>query len=77
MGSGTPCTAADLLVLLTLLDMEQLIFLKEVTAPAPSNTIADLVNGNSCDDTDDNNADFTTGTPIHAIVQLFLPALMP
>ena len=50
------------LTLLTLLGMVSNFF-EGSAAPALNNTIAILRGGNSCGDTDDNSADFTTGTP--------------
>lgn len=63
-GSSTPCSSAQLARIVDLVGYGNANFYEgSGTAPTLSSTLAGFRAGNGCTDTDNNSADFTTGTP--------------
>lgn len=64
-GGLTPCALSDLATIVDLVGFGTADFFESNPAPAPSNTNAILRNpsGTGCNDTNDNSADFATGSP--------------
>jgi len=63
-GGSTPCSAAQLAQIVDLVGYGTANFFEgTAAAPAPSNTTAVLRAAQGCTDTDDNAANFSTGTP--------------
>ncbi|MGH8869393.1 MAG: endonuclease/exonuclease/phosphatase family protein [Actinomycetes bacterium] len=63
-GGSSPCSAAQLAAVADLVGYGNANFFEgSAAAPTASNTAAVLRNGQGCTDTDDNAADFTSGTP--------------
>lgn len=63
-GSSTACSSAALATIVDLLGWDGANYFEgSGPAPATTNSTAALRNSNGCADTDNNNADFTAGTP--------------
>ena len=63
-GSSTPCTVTDLAKIIDLVGFGNANYFEGTgPTPTPSATLAALRKMNGCTDTDNNAADFTTGTP--------------
>jgi len=66
-GGSTPCTAAQLALIIDLVGYGNANFFEGAAAPTLSNTTAGFRAGNGCTDTGSNAADFSTGAPARAI----------
>ncbi len=62
-GGSTPCSPAQLALIVDLIGWDGANFFETAAAPATTNTTAALRNGGGCMETDNNAADFTTGAP--------------
>jgi len=62
-GGSTPCSAAQLALIVDLIGYDGANFFEGAAAPTLSNTTAALRAGSGCTDTDNNSADFTAGAP--------------
>lgn len=63
-GGSTPCTPTDLANIVDLVGYGSANFFEGTNAaPVISNTMSDFRDANGCTDTDNNGADFVTGTP--------------
>jgi hypothetical protein len=62
-GGSTPCSPAQLAMIIDLVGWDGANFFEGFPAPATTNTTAILRNSGGCSDTDNNGSDFTAGTP--------------
>ena len=62
-GGSTPCTDAQLALIIDLVGWDGANFYETAPAPATANTTAILRNEDGCMETDNNAADFVVGTP--------------
>jgi hypothetical protein len=62
-GGSTPCSAAQLALIVDLVGYGNANFFETAAAPALTNTTAAFRAGGGCIDTDNNAADFSTGAP--------------
>jgi uncharacterized protein len=62
-GGSTPCTSAQLALIVDLVGWGSANFYETAAAPATSNTTAVLRSNGGCIDTDNNSADFATAAP--------------
>jgi len=62
-GGSTPCSPAQLALIVDLVGYGSANFFEGAPAPALSNTTAALRNSNGCSETDNNASDFTAGAP--------------
>ncbi len=62
-GGSTPCTPAQLALIVDLVGWDGANFYETAAALATTNTTALFRNGGGCTDTDNNSADFATGAP--------------
>jgi len=63
-GGSTPCSPAQLALIVDLIGWGSANFYEGSAAPGTSNSTADLRAGDGCTDTDDNGADFASGAPL-------------
>ncbi|HEX5949726.1 MAG TPA: lamin tail domain-containing protein [Actinomycetota bacterium] len=63
-GGSTPCTPAQLAMIVDLVGWDGANFFEGSPAPATTNTTAAIRNGGGCVETDDNAADFVAGFPM-------------
>lgn len=62
-GGSTPCSPAQLALIVDLIGYGSANFFEGTAAPGLSNTTAALRAGDGCTDTDNNGSDFTAGSP--------------
>ncbi len=62
-GGSTPCSAAQLALIIDLVGYGNANFAEGAAAPATTNTTSALRAGNGCTDTDNNSLDFSAGAP--------------